>query len=1131
MFLHLQWRKGITMFDSFRSWKPGGRSEARSKKSRQGRPLHHRRLVCEALEARTLLSAAPAAFAGGLQAAAAAQQRSLFDLPIAAQHAVSSAIGQDQSAYHAASSAAGVSFANPANGFTAQVQSGALRVSAGSDTWDMALVGLGYGGPAGTMYSWSTVGTAKTTADGNRVDLNYGTVDEWYVNGPDGLEQGFNVTPPAQPGAGGSLTVELALGGNLKGTVNAAGSGLSFSGPDGSAALGYTGLTAYDATGKSLPASLQVWTSGGHQELLIHVDDAGAQGQITIDPFLQQAKLTDSNGAAYDAFGSSVAISGNTLVVGEAGAEDSGSNQQGAAYVFTNSGSAWTQAAALTASDGTAYGSFGFAVSISGNTVAVGAPYATIDGNENVGAVYVFTEPASGWANMTQTAKLTPSDASANLDDELGYSVSISGNTLLAGAGWPDYGASAAYEFTEPASGWANMTQTAKFSTSKGGEGYTVSISGNTAVVGSPLTAGAYVFTEPASGWANMTPSVTLSVPNGGTSVSISGNTLVVGADEAMVGANSQQGEAYVFTKSGSAWSQTATLTASDGAAGDFFGSSVSISGSTVAVTAPYATVGANGQQGAAYVFTNSGSAWSQTAKLTASDGEAGDLFGGIFYGNKVSISGNTVVVGAPYAWIGDTAQQGAAYVFGPSVLWVTGVSSPDANETYGLGATIPITLTFNEAVTVTGTPQLALNDGGVASYVSGSGSSTLTFDYTVASGQNTHDLDYASTAALTLNGGSILDAEGNAAALALPSTGSDGLATQAIVIYTSPVVTSVSPASGPLAGGTSVTIAGSGFNGATAVDFGSIAATNVAVNAAGTQITAVSPAGTGTVDVTVVGPGGTSATSSADQFSYVAPPTVTGLSSTLGPAAGGTSVTITGTGFTGATAVDFGSTAATNVVVNTAGTQVTAISPAGTGTVNVTVVTPGGTSPTSPADQFSYVAPPTVTGLSPSKGPSAGGTSVTITGTGFTGVTAVDFGSTAATNVVVNAAGTQITVISPAGTGTVNVTVVGPGGTSATSSADQFSYVAPPKVTGLSPTSGPAAGGTSVTITGTGFTGATAVDFGSTAATNMAVNAAGTKITAISPAGTGTVNVTVVTPGGTSAISSADQFSYKAVK
>ena len=339
------------------------------------------------------------------------------------------------------------------------------------------------------------------------------------------------------------------------------------------------------------------------------------------------------------------------------------------------------------------------------------------------------------------------------------------------------------------------------------------------------------------------------------------------------------------------------------------------------------------------------------------------------------------------------------------------------------------------------------------------------------------------------------------------------------------PTVTGLSPISGPASGDTLVTITGTGLSGATAVDFGMTPATNVTV-VNDTTITADSPSGTGIVDVTVITSGGTSETSPADHFAYVAAPAVTGLSPTSGPESGGTLVTITGTGLSGATAVDFGMTPATNVtVVND--TTITADSPSGTGIVDVTVITTGGTSETSPADHFAYVAAPAVTGLSPTSGPASGGTLVTITGTGLSGATAVDFGMTPATNVtVVNA--TTITADSPSGTGIVDVTVITAGGTSEASPADQFSYVAAPAVTGLSPTSGPASGGTLVTITGTGLSGATAVDFGMTPATNVTV-VNDTTITADSPSGTGIVDVTVITAGGTSETSPADHFAYVA--
>jgi len=530
------------------------------------KPHHHlrsyrRRLLCEALEARTLLSVALT------QATSAAQRQTLADLPVAAQQAISSAIGQDQSAYHAASAAAGVTLANPANGFTAQVQSGALHVSAGSDTWDMSLMGLGYGGAI------QPVGTAKTSTNGNRVDCNYGTVDEWYVNGPQGLEQGFTVAPqPDASGpltgigrqvgnlsylpqfeASGSLTVELALGGDLVGTVNAAGNGLTLTAPNGPTALGYTGLSACDVTGKTLPASLEVRADGGHQDLLIHVNAFGAQGRITIDPFVQEAKLTASDGAAGSSFGESVSISGSTVVVGSSLGFVGGF--VGVAYVFTESGSGWTQTAKLTPSDGEELDGFGTSVSIDGNTVVVGA---TQTYSSRAGAAYLFTEPTSGWTDMTQTAKLTSSD----------------GGAWLVGA-----------------------------------------------------------------------------------AVSISGNTVVVGANQLSSGG---PGAAYVFMKSGSRWTQTAKLTASDGAAKDEFGySAVSINASTIVVGAPAVTIfGGSNNQGAAYVFTGSGSGWSQTAELTASDGAAHDGFG-----YSVSISSNTIVVGATHATADGNDDYGAAYV------------------------------------------------------------------------------------------------------------------------------------------------------------------------------------------------------------------------------------------------------------------------------------------------------------------------------------------------------------------------------------------------------------------------------------------------------------------------------------
>ena len=325
---------------------------------------------------------------------------------------------------------------------------------------------------------------------------------------------------------------------------------------------------------------------------------------------------------------------------------------------------------------------------------------------------------------------------------------------------------------------------------------------------------------------------------------------------------------------------------------------------------------------------------------------------------------------------------------------------------------------------------------------------------------------------------------------------------------YALPTVTAPSNSAGPVAGGTPVTITGTNFSGATTVLFGTVAATNV-VLISSTQISAVSPTeGAGSVDVRVSELGGTSATSSADLFHYVAAPTVSSLAPAGGSLAGGTTVTVDGTGFTGVTAVDFGTTPAESVTYDSAG-QLTVTSPPGVaGVVNLTVYSSGGVSAISASDQFTYVASPTVTALSATSGPLAGGTSVTITGTGFIGQPgtslSVNFGGSPATNVTLVSA-TQITATSPANTvaGAVDVTVNDLGGTSATSAADQFTYLAVPDVTGVTPAVGPLAGGTTVSITGVGFTGGTTVKFGALAATNVVV-ASSTQLHGHQPRGIG---------------------------
>lgn len=373
-------------------------------------------------------------------------------------------------------------------------------------------------------------------------------------------------------------------------------------------------------------------------------------------------------------------------------------------------------------------------------------------------------------------------------------------------------------------------------------------------------------------------------------------------------------------------------------------------------------------------------------------------------------------------------------------------------------------------------------------------------------------------------------------------------------VPYVVPTITGVTPNSGDAGDVTSVIISGQNLFGITTVDVGGVPVTGWTANNAGTEISNVLtpdslPAGT--VDVTVANPGGTSAITPADTFTYLSTstppdgaPTVTALSDSAGPLAGGTGVTITGTNLTGATAVDFGSTPATSFTVNGAGTQITAVSPAATtpGTVDVTVVTPVATSAVSPFDAFTYLAPtppsttPTVTLLSPTSGPDAGLTSVTITGTNFTNVTGVSFGAVAAESYVVNS-DVSITAVSPAVAtpGTVDVTVSTLAGTSAVSAGDAFTYEngvasAGPVVSSVTPASGPISGGNTVVIDGSNFTdlAPNAVKFGGTSAT-YSVNSAGTVITASAPSTGAPVSVDVVVsnPLGYSEITSGDVYTY----
>ena len=218
-------------------------------------------------------------------------------------------------------------------------------------------------------------------------------------------------------------------------------------------------------------------------------------------------------------------------------------------------------------------------------------------------------------------------------------------------------------------------------------------------------------------------------------------------------------------------------------------------------------------------------------------------------------------------------------------------------------------------------------------------------------------------------------------------------------------------------------------------------------------------------------------------------PAVVSNVSPDAGVLGGGSSVTITGTLFSGASAVEFGGISASSFVV-VSDTEITALTPgpASAGVVDVTVTTTVGTSATGASDHFTFEGAPTLTSVSPTAAASSGGATITVMGTDFTGTSAVDFGTTPATSFVI-VSPTEITATAPAASaGVVDVQVTTQSGTSAITAADQFTFAPAPTVTNLAPAAGATAGGTTVEITGTDFTGATVVDFGSTPATSFTV-------------------------------------------
>jgi len=375
-------------------------------------------------------------------------------------------------------------------------------------------------------------------------------------------------------------------------------------------------------------------------------------------------KLLAADGAAEDWFGRSVSISGDYAIVGAYRDDDNGDGS-GSAYIFKRDGTGWSEQAKLVAADGAAWDGFGYSVSISGDYAIVGA-IADDDNGTDSGSAYIFKRDGTSWS---QQAKLLAADGSAN--DYFGYSVSISGDYAVVGASYDDdkgTDSGSAYIFYYDGTSWSQQAKLLAADGAASDEfGISVSISGDYAIVGAYMDDGinginsgsVYIFYYDGTNWseqAKLTASDGAADDRFGRSVSISGDYAIVGADGDDDN-GSYSGSAYIFERSGTNWSEQAKLLASDGNTSDYFGWSVSISGD-------YAVVGAawdddNGSDsGSAYIFKRYSTNWSEQAKLTASDGADIDYFS-----YSVSISGDYAIVGA-YADDDYGVDSGSAYIF-----------------------------------------------------------------------------------------------------------------------------------------------------------------------------------------------------------------------------------------------------------------------------------------------------------------------------------------------------------------------------------------------------------------------------------------------------------------------------------
>jgi len=483
----------------------------------------------------------------------------------------------------------------------------------------------------------------------------------------------------------------------------------------------------------NLAQPVQVALASSMGELV--VNNQGAVSPFTVDTldYLEQ-KVLAPDGEAQDSFGMSVAFDGNTAIVG-APYDSIGSNEsQGSAYVFVWDGSTWTMQQKLTAPDGDEYEYFGESVALEGDTVVVGAELDETDSNFGQGSAYVFVRSGTTWS---QQQKLTASDGKA--DDYFGQSVAISGDSVLVGSSTDIEsieGRGAVYVFVRSGTTWSEQQ---KLIASDGSEydyfGVSVAISGDTALIGAYTDdenghadqGSAYVFVRSGATW-NLQQKLTAT---DGETYELFGGAVALLNDTALIGAEAgdvyvqgdDQGSAYIFTRSGSSWSQQQKLTATEVCDYKEFGKAVTLSEKFALVGAPGDTIEEHNGQGSVYVYMYDGSTWIEQKRLFASDGDYYENFG-----QAVALSGSTVLVGARSDRIGDNYFQGSAYFY-DALPVVTTITRLDPNPT--TPTIVAFGVAFSEDVSGVDASDFSLTTNGTISGATVSGVDASDFSLT----------------------------------------------------------------------------------------------------------------------------------------------------------------------------------------------------------------------------------------------------------------------------------------------------------------------------------------------------------------------------------------------------------------